>query len=118
MIEADTLALPLRKFPKKINAKCYNRGRLAILRIGQPLRIALEHHRGLKVILNNTIWLCVDSFADDQPVLAWREFRTQDRNQLHRPIVCELWLYHSCAGLIMGSALEDLQQTLEKLTLH
>lgn len=118
MIEADTLDLPLRKFPKKMNAKCYNRGRLAILRIGQPLRITLEHHRGLEVILNNAIWLCVDSFADDQPVLAWREFKLRERSHLHHPIACELWLYHSCAGLIMGSALEDLQQSLEKLMLH
>lgn len=65
----DTLTLPLRIFPKKIEAACYNRGRLALLRLGDPLRVPLPLHRGLVVILNSAIWLCVDSFADNQPVV-------------------------------------------------
>jgi len=46
--------------------------------------------------------------------LAWRKFQTSSRLNLHLPISCELWLYHSCAGLIMGSALDDLDQALGK----
>ncbi|WP_090720795.1 hypothetical protein [Nitrosomonas sp. Nm166] len=111
----DTLMLPLRIFPKQINAVCYNRGRLALLRVGRPLRVALLQHRGLEVILDKAMWLCVDSTADDQPVMAWREFKIRGRNNLHLPVACELWLYHSCAGLIMGSALDDLEQALEKM---
>jgi hypothetical protein len=65
----DTLTLPLRIFSKKIEAACYNRGRLALLRLGDPLRVPLPLHRGLVVILNSAIWLCVDSFADNQPVV-------------------------------------------------
>ncbi len=114
----DTLTLPLRIFPKIMEATYFNRGRLAILRLGAPLRVALRQHRGLEVILNNTVWTCVDSTADDQPVMAWREFQVLERSDLHQPIACELWLYHSCAGLIMGSALDDLHQSLEKLIVH
>lgn len=107
--------LPLRIFPKQIEAACYNRVRLALLRLGNPLRIALVQHRGLEVILDDDIWLCVDSLADEQPVLAWREFQVHARDNLHQPIACELWLYHNCAGLIMGAALDDLQHRAEQL---
>ena len=111
----DILTNPMRIFPKQVEAACYNRGRLAMLRLGRPLRITLSLHRGLEVILDSNMWLCVDSFKDDQPVLAWREFKTFARDDLHQPIACELWLYHSCAGLVMGSALDDLQQALDQL---
>lgn len=110
----ETLTRPWRIFPKKIEAVCYNRGRLALLRLGYPLRVTLQQHRGLEVILDSTMWLCVDSNVEDQPVLAWREFKIHGRNNLHRPVACELWLYHSCAGLIMGSALDDLNRALER----
>lgn len=110
----ETLILPWRVFPKTIEAACYNRGRLAILRSGDSLRVTLLQHRGLEVILNSAMWLCVDSNADDQPVMAWREFQIHGRSNLHQPVACELWLYHSCAGLIMGSALEDLDKALER----
>lgn len=114
----DTLTLPLRIFPKKIEAACYNRGRLALLRLGSPLRVPLPLHCGLVVILNSDIWLCVDSFADDQPVMAWREFQIHARDNLYQPVACELWLYHNCAGLIMGSAVDDLHQALNQLLIH
>lgn len=114
----DTLPQPLRIFPKKIEAACYNRARLALLRLGSPLRVTLKRHRGLEVILNNTVWLCVDSFADDQPILAWRDFKTQARNNLYRPIACDLWLFHRCASLIMGSAPEDLHRVLDEIEIQ
>lgn len=114
----NTLPQPLRIFPKKIEATCYNRARLALLRLGSPVCVALQMHRGLIVFLNNTDWLCVDSFADDQPVLAWRDFKIHARDNLYQPVSCELWLFHSCSGLIMGSALDDLHQALDQLETH
>ncbi|MXS79155.1 hypothetical protein ABF87_14555 [Nitrosomonas sp. JL21] len=110
----ETNIIPWRIFPKTIDASCYNRGRLVVLRLGNPFRITLQQHCGLDVILSKDIWLCVDSNLDDQPILAWRKFQTSSRLNLHLPISCELWLYHSCAGLIMGSALDDLDQALGK----
>ena len=109
---------PWRIFPKQIEATCFNRVRLALLRLENPLRIALAQHCGLAVILHDDNWLCVDSFADDQLILMWREFQIHPRDNLYQPIACELWLYHHCAGMIMGSALDDLQQVVaNRLTL-
>ncbi len=105
---------PWRIFHKQIEAACYNRVRLALLRIENPLRIALTRHRGLDVILYDDSWLCVDSFAEDQWVMAWRDFQIHARDNLYEPIACNLCLYHHCAGLIMGSALDDMHQAVEQ----
>jgi len=103
----------LRVMPKIIDAACYNHVRLALLRLGRPLRVSLPDHRGLEIILNNDCWVCVDSTHDDQIIMVWLEFDTGKHNQaLHAPVPCQLRLYHMCAGLVMGSALEALDQTL------
>ena len=114
----NKLTQPWRILPKKIEAECYNRGRLALLRYGSPLRATLSQHRGLEVILNSEAWVCVDSLADDQLVLAWREFSVHVRDNLYKPISCKLCLYHNCAGFIVGSALDDLHQGLNQLLIH
>ncbi len=104
---------PLRVMPKIIEAACYNQVRLALLRLGSPLRVPLPEHRGLEIILENHHWLCVDSAFDDQPIMAWLDFDTRRHNQaLHEPVPCELRLYHTHAGLVMGSALDAMEQSL------
>jgi len=100
---------PLRTMAKTIEANCYNHARLALSRIANPLRVILPDHRGLEVILENNLWLCVDTFNDDQPIMAWLDFDTRNHNQaLHEPVPCKLQLYHMHAGLVMGSALDAL----------
>lgn len=104
---------PLRVMPKTIDAACYNQVRLALRRLGKPLRVELPEHRGLEIILENDAWLCVDSARNDQPIMAWLAFDTRKHNTaLHEPVPCELRLYHMHAGLIMGSALDALEKSL------
>ncbi|EDZ65482.1 hypothetical protein NOC27_2162 [Nitrosococcus oceani AFC27] len=103
---------PLRVLSKTIEATHFNRVRLALRRLGRPLRVELPAHRGLEVVLDNQMWLCVDGLHKDLPILAWRSFDTAERYGLHEPVDCELCLYHSHAGLIMGSALEQLSEAL------
>jgi hypothetical protein len=112
----DTRELrPLRSLPKRLEAVCYNRVRLALRRLGRPLRVPLPRHRGLEAILDNDAWVCVDTTRDDLPVLAWRAFGTQGRGGLHEPVDCRLDLYHFHAGLVMGSALDALDTALREL---
>jgi len=103
---------PLRVMPKAIEASCYNRVRLALRRLGKPLRFALREHRGLDAILDDRAWVCVDTNAGDFPVLAWCEFAVRGRDNLHRPVECRLKLFHWKAGLIMGTALEAIDSAL------
>ena len=106
---------PLRVMQKTIEAACYNHVRLALRRLGNPLRIDLPDHRGLHIILGDHLWLCVDRTRDDQPIMAWLDFDTRKRNQaLHEPVPCQLRLYHVHAGLVMGSTLDALYQSLLK----
>ena len=108
---------PMRIMPKVIEATTFNQARLALLRVANPLRVSLKDHRCLDVILSQEQWLCVDSCNDDQPIMAWREFDTQHRDALHKPIDCKLYLYHTQASLITGSAVDALYQSLlEKLS--
>jgi len=103
---------PLRVMPKTIEAPCYNRVRLALLRLGKPLRLSLRNPRGLEAILDDRNWVCVDATAGDLPVLAWSGFAVQGRDNLHKPVDCQVKLFHWKAGLIMGAALEGIESAL------
>jgi hypothetical protein len=106
---------PLRTMPKEIPAGCFNRVRLALIRLGKPLRIDLTRHRGLVIVLSDAAWYCVDSLAEDQLILAWATFESCGRDNLTAPVACELRLYHHCAGLVMGTVLSDMEQVIEGL---
>ena len=108
----------LRAMPKSIEAPIYNHVRLALRRLGSPLRVAVPGHRGLEIILEDHLWLCVDANADDQPVMAWLDFNVLHRDNLHEPVSCTLELYHRFAGLVMGSALDSLDETLSDQLKH
>ena len=102
----------MRSLPKRMEAVYYNRVRLALGRLGRPLRVPLLIHRGLDAILDDETWLCVDATRDDLPMLAWRAFAARGRESLHEPVECRLELYHCHAGLLMGPALELLDAAL------
>jgi len=102
----------LRSMPKTIEASVYNHARLALRRLGSPLRVEVPGHRGLEIILDHHLWLCVDANAEDQPVMAWLDFGTRGRDNLQAPVRCNLELYHRFAGLVMGSALDSLDDAL------
>ena len=105
----------LRTMPKTIEASTYNHVRLALRRLGAPLRVAVPEHRGLEILLDDHFWYCVDANAEDQPVMAWVDFAAQHRDNLHEPITCTLELYHRFAGLVMGSVLDALNEALDDL---
>lgn len=103
---------PLWTRPKVIEASCFNRVRLALHRLGRPLRIVLPRHRGLEITLDNRTWLCVDSLRGDLPVLAWSHFEIQNRTALDEPVLCSVQFYHSHAALVSGSVLTELDEVL------
>ncbi len=105
----------LRTMPKTIEAPVYNHVRLALRRLGSPLRVEVPGHRGLEIILESRVWMCVDANAEDQPVMAWLNFDNRGRDNLQAPVGCTLELYHYCAGLVMGTALAALDDALNVL---
>ncbi len=104
---------------KVIDPADYNRIRLALRRIGTPLRLTLENMRCLDVILDDEYWICIDTCAHERPVMAWTSFQISERSALHESVTCELRLYHVHGGLVMGEVMEnighELQQRLDAL---
>ena len=109
--EHDTL----HTMRKVIPAEHYNRVRLALKRLSNPLLVELSPMRQLKIILLDQYWLCFDFCMNDMPVLAWTEFETLGRSALNEPVECELRLYHCHAGMIMGEVLQTLDHSLETM---
>jgi len=111
----DIEMLPLRIMPKEIDANTFNLARLALVRLANPVRVSLAEHRCLEVIVSQQQWVCVDACKNDQLIMAWREFDMQHRTALHEPINCKLYLYHTHASLIMGTAPDGLARSLHEL---
>jgi hypothetical protein len=98
----------LKVMDSVVAAKHYNRVRLALARLENPLRFPLPHLRGLDMLLAENEWVCVDRTLSDLPVLAWTDFQVSDRNALHVPVPCRLRFFHAYAGLIVGTLLQDV----------
>lgn len=109
-IESLPAVHTLRKF---IPAEDYNRVRLALRRLENPLRFPLANMRCLEMILSDNFWLCIDSCKEDRPVLAWTGFETSNRSALHEAVACHLRLFHVHAGLVMGEILENIGVELQ-----
>jgi hypothetical protein len=98
----------LKVIDSVVAAKHYNRVRLALMRLEDPLRFPLPHLRGLDMVLSDTEWICVDRTLNDLPVLAWTDFQISGRSALYAPVACRLRFYHAYAGLIVGTLLQDV----------
>lgn len=106
---------PIRSLPKTVQARHFNRVRLALLRVSNPLRVSLTGrvHRA-DMVLRDDAWFCVDRCADDLPLIAWTNFQLRGRNLID-PVHCTLHLYHSHSGLLIGPALSMLDQVLDRM---
>ncbi len=114
MDQRDMLAL--RTLPSAIEAARFNRVRLALLRVANPLRVSLRGRVGHgDMLLGDTRWLYVDRDAGDLPLIAWTDFAVRGRSALTEPVSCNVHFYHSHAGLLLGSVMSDLDDVLADL---
>lgn len=103
----------LKALPSYIEAHYFNRVRLALSRLSNPLRIELINLRGLDIYLDNEAWVCVDRTLNDFPIFAWTDIESQGRNNLCEPVACKLRFYHNHADLICGTVLDLVHRNLE-----
>jgi len=104
----------LKTEPSNIDSQLYNRTRLALLRLEDPLRLRLPGLRGMDILLDSQAWVCVDRTLYDLPVLAWTDFEHAKRDSLHAPVRCMLHYYHIHADLIGDTILETVNRELVK----
>jgi len=103
---------PLSVRDSQVDAAIYNRVRVALGRLGTPLRWSHPSLRGLDIYLDTDAWICGDRTMHDLPVLAWTDFRTAGRSALHEPVACRLSTYHEHAGMIMAAVLDEIGSSL------
>ena len=100
----------LKTTPTYIQAMYYNRVRIALSRIDNPLRIELINLRGLDIVIDDDVWVCVDRTLNDLPIFAWTDFEYSARTNLFEPVGCSLRFYHN---LICGTVLDLINRNLD-----
>lgn len=95
-----------------ISAQRYNRVRLSLSWLDNPIRLELTGMHDLELILTGNAWLCIDTGLGNLPVLAWKDFRTGQRRSLHEPVSCRIDYYNLHAELIKDRVLEIMDRLL------
>jgi hypothetical protein len=118
-LSARLQELPVyQRLPDSIDAHRFNRVRLALRRVANPLRFELAGLRGLDLSLEDEAWVCADRTLNDMPVLAWLEFAA-GRTALHLPVACQLRYYHAHAELIRARVLALIDEVVDaRLQVH
>jgi len=98
----------------QVEGRLYNLWRLADLRVGLPLRMALPGLRGLELVLTDVAWICVDPQLNDMPILAWTGFSSRGRSTLHAPVACELRYYHVGGSMVRAKVLDHMETLLHE----
>ena len=104
----------LKTLRAEVPAAHYNRLRLAILRLGEPLRVELPRLRHLDLLLGRDAWVCVDRMLYDLPVVAWTEFEQRGRSALHEPVACTVKVFHAHAGVVMPVVFAEAEKVLRQ----
>ncbi len=105
-------AYEIRK--SSVSARYFNRVRIALSRLGGPLRLPLTNLRDLGMFLDEDLWVCFDGSLNDIPVIAWTEFDTAGRSGVHNEVSCTLRLYHNHAEVIIDKVLATVYDLLDK----
>jgi len=100
----------LRSDRTAIEATRFNLVRLALLRLGGPIRLSLPGLRGMDLVVDRERWVCVDRGLYDLPILAWTDFSV--RHGLHTPVDCRRHYYHIHADLISETVLSTMTTLL------
>jgi len=103
----------IRSMPYTLEAVLYNRVRLALLRIGNPLEVELEK-LGIDMVLENSCWVGYHWQQISLPLIAWDGFDA-GRSALDAPVGCTMHLYHHHAWLQLSRILVALDKELQLL---
>ena len=99
----------------EMRAQDYNLVKVALHRLGSPIRLEIPNLRTLDFILEEDLWVIVDRSLNDIPVVAWLNFNDHERANLHEDIGCERRTYHTHALIIIDKALEALHLLLGEM---
>jgi len=115
-MKSDLADIPVYEGLKTtVSAEHFNLVKIALKRLGSPIRLELPKLRTLDFLLDEETWIIVDRSLNDIPVMAWLDFVTKGRS-LHEALNCTLNLYHAHANIIQPRVIEAMTLLLgEKL---
>lgn len=106
--------LILARWPGNIEARYFNAAQTALKRLSEPIRFKVPTLNHLDLIVQKDAWIVVDRVLNDMPVVAWTDFQTKGRDNLHEPIPCEIRIYHFAARMIFKTTLDAMEDILGK----
>lgn len=95
-----------------LSAARFNRARLALLRLGEPLVLHIKPLKHMAMIVENDVWAVIDEVRNEYPIVAWTEFHVGERRALHAPVPCRMLIFHEHAERIIEIALESTDRML------
>lgn len=104
--------LVLDRHNDQIDANYFNRAQTALKRSREQIRFKIPTLNHLDLIVQQDAWIVVDRVLNDMPVVAWTDFQTEGRDNLHQPIPCERRLYHFAARMILNTTLQAMDTIL------
>ena len=82
--------------------------------LGKQVRFRIPRLKHLDLILQKDAWIVVDRALYDYPIVAWTEFETKHRENLHEPIKCKIRYFHANATMIKSRTLEAMEMLLSE----
>ena len=104
--------LILDQHTDQIEANYFNRAQTALKRAHEQIRFKIPTLNHLDLIVQEDAWIVVDRVLNDMPVVAWTDFQTEGRDNLHEPVACERRLYHFAARMVVNTTLQALDAIL------
>lgn len=103
---------PYENRPGSVKALYYNHVQTGLHRLHVKLRYHIPKLKHLDLVLQKDAWIVVDRVLDDAPIIAWTDFETERRKNLHEDIRCEIRLFHYAAEMILERTLEAMELLL------
>lgn len=104
--------LILDRRPGSVDANYFNQAQTGLKRIGHQIRFKIPTLNHLDLIVQEDAWIVVDRVLNDVPVVAWTDFQSEGRDNLHEPITCEVRLYHFAARMVLKTTLDAMEEIL------
>ena len=98
----------------EVYAHYYNVVQIALKRIGEQIRFKIPTLNHLDLIIQEDAWIVVDRVLYDMPVACWTEFQFEGRDNLHKPIACEVRIFHFAARTILKTTLDAMEDFLRE----
>lgn len=95
-----------------VKALYYNHVQTGLHRLHVKLRYRIPKLKHLDLVLQKDAWIVVDRVLNDAPIIAWTDFETEHRQNLHEDIRCEIRLFHYAADMILDRTLEAMELML------